>query len=271
MGNIVVFGPRASGKTTFLAGLAYWQMRKENLKQKNLFDVQPINDDARTLQDKAENIILNAGQLEPTIVQLEGVTELPSYSFLIRVKQEAINLVVRDYAGEIFEELSLDSPKAEHEEFIEECLRADVSGTMILLSGWQKESDREYLRMLKTFISLIDQKNRLKDYRLAIAMSKCERGELWPGRIEPEIDIFDAHLPLTKAALTEKIPPQNLSFYAVSTFGVLKRNDPRPNRLDEPGTKGKGSVLREPDRWRPYNLIAPLYWLSTGKRISANV
>lgn len=271
MGNIVIFGPRASGKTTFLAGLAYWQMQRENLKKKNQFFVLPLNEDARTLQTKAENIILNAGQLEPTLVQLEGINELPAYSFQIKVKEEAINLVVRDYAGEIFEGLSLDNPKAEHEEFIEDCLRPDVNGCLILLSGWQEESDREYQRMLRTFTSLIDLKNRTKDYRLAVTMSKCERGELWPGRVEPEIDIFDSRLPLTKAALTEKIPPENLSFYAISTFGVLKRNDPRPNRLDEPGTNGKGSVLRDTKKWHPYNMIAPLYWLSTGKRMKTNV
>ncbi len=113
----------------------------------------------------------------------------------------------------------------------------------------------------------MDSHERSNDLRIAVAMSKCERGELWPGRLDPEIDLFDVHLPKTKATLCRKIPPKNLQFYAISTFGVLRRNDPRPNRVDELGREGYLSVLREPSHWRPYGMISPLYWLSKGKRM----
>jgi hypothetical protein len=115
---------------------------------------------------------------------------------------------------------------------------------------------------MNRFIDLMDVNDRLKDLKLAIAMSKCERGELWPGRIEPEIDLFGVHLPNTQLTLKERIPPKNLRFYALSTFGVLGRTDPRPNRVDEQGKEGKASVLREASHWHPYNMIDPLYWLS---------
>lgn len=110
----------------------------------------------------------------------------------------------------------------------------------------------------------MDTHERGNDLRLAVAMSKCERGEIWPGRLDPEADLFDVHLPKTKSVL-EKIPPKNLRFYAISTFGVLGRNNPRPNRIEEWGTDGRNSVLREANRWQPYNMISPLYWLSTGR------
>jgi hypothetical protein len=95
-------------------------------------------------------------------------------------------------------------------------------------------------------------------------MSKCERGEIWPGRIDPETDLFSVHLPQTLHTLKERILPKNLRLYAMSTFGVLGRNNPRPNRIDLLGKEGTASVLREAARWRPYNLIEPLYWLSKG-------
>jgi hypothetical protein len=109
----------------------------------------------------------------------------------------------------------------------------------------------------------MDENHRLADLRLAIAMSKCERGELWPGRLDPEMDIFYEHLPSTTQTLRDGIPKKNLRFYALSTFGVLSRNDPRPNRKDEP-YNSKGSVLRNQNReqWRPYGMMSPLYWLS---------
>ena len=67
--------------------------------------------------------------------------------------------------------------------------------------------------------------------------------------------------------MQDKIPAKNLRFHAISTFGVLGRNDPRPNRIVEWGTDGRNSVLREANRWQPYGIISPLYWLSTGKRM----
>lgn len=270
MGNIRVIGPRGSGKTTYLAALAYWPDKKRTANQAKSYTIQALNDETRELADKAENIIREGGSLEPTTVQ-GGIDSLPFYLFQIEIKTfwgiEKVNLSVRDYPGEIFEELESGSNNPLSEEFIEECLMQDVKGCLILLTEWKKGTDRFYSRVLKRFTDLIDSHDRAKNLRIAVAMSKCERGELWPGRLEPEIDLFDVHLPETKAILQAKIQPENLRFYAISTFGVLQRNDPRPNRVDEWGTDGRSSALRKASAWRPYGMISPLYWLSTGKRM----
>jgi hypothetical protein len=52
---------------------------------------------------------------------------------------------------------------------------------------------------------------------------------------------------------------------------VLRRDDPRPNRTDEMGYDGRKSVLRQTKLWQPYGMMAPLYWLNSGKRIKHNV
>lgn len=269
MGNIRVIGPRSSGKTTYLAALAY-QPARSSRKNKN-FQVQPLNDDTKNLADKAENIILEGNSLEPNNTKVRTIDDLAVYSFNIAVKngfsQEKFTLAVRDYPGEIFDELEYGSSNPLHQEFIDECLTKDVSGCLILLTEWKHGTDRSYSRVIKRFIEEMDNHERANDLRLAVVMSKCERGELWPGRLEPEIDLFDVHLPETKKVLQDKIPQKNLTFYAISTFGVLGRNDPRPNRVEEWGKDGRNSVLREPNRWQPYGLISPLYWLSTGKRM----
>jgi hypothetical protein len=93
-------------------------------------------------------------------------------------------------------------------------------------------------------------------------MSKCERGEIWPGRLDPEIDLFGVHLRETTKTLREKVIPQNLRFFALSTFGVLGKDNPRPNREDRMKGEEPASVIRQPNSWQPYNLIEPLYWLS---------
>ncbi|MDF5732050.1 MAG: hypothetical protein PUP92_29630 [Rhizonema sp. PD38] len=271
MGNIRVIGPRGSGKTTYLAALAYWPDKRRTGKQAHHFTIQALNDETRELADKAENIIREGGSLEPTTVA-GGIDSLPFYSFQIDIKsflstQNKINLAVRDYPGEIFEELELGKNNSLQNEFIDECLMKDVKGCLILLTEWKKGTDKFYSRVIKRFTALMDAHDRSHDLRIAVAMSKCERGELWPGRLYPEIDLFDVHLPETKATLQAKISPKNLRFYAISTFGVLQRNDPRPNRVDEWGTDGRNSVLRKPSAWRPYGMISPLYWLSTGQRM----
>ncbi len=270
MGNIRVIGPRGSGKTTYLAALAY-QPVKAIGKMRN-FSVTAINDDTRRLAEKAENIILEAESLEPTGVLVRRIDDVPIYSFNIEMRslfngREKINLVVRDYPGEIFDELEQGAINEIQTEFIEECLTQDVVGCLIMLTEWKKGTDKFYSRVLQRFTKLMDTYDRVHDLRLAVVMSKCERGELWPGRIDPEIDLFDVHLPKTKAVLQDRIPTKNLQFYAISTFGVLGRKNPRPNRIEEWGTDGRSSVLREPERWQPYGLISPLYWLSTGKRM----
>ena len=269
MGNIRVIGPKGSGKTTYLAALAY-QPTKASGKKQN-FTVQPLNEDTKHLADKAENIICEGASLEPSITYVTNIYDLPVYSFNIEVttgfKKETINLVVRDYPGEIFEELEEGSSNPLYDEFIEECLTKDVNGCLILLTEWKRGTDKFYSRVIQRFIQLMDIHERSKDLRLAVAMSKCERGELWPGRLDPEIDLFDIHLPKTKYILREKIPAKNLNFYAISTFGVLGLKDPRPNRVMEWGKDSMGSVLREADHWQPYGMISPLYWLSTGRRI----
>lgn len=272
MGNICIIGPRSSGKTTYLAGLAYWpDTHNQN------FEVTPITREAQNLVNQAEDIILSGDSLKRTEIdgfKIKTVYDLPLYSFQIEKKRrwrkpEEINLVVRDYPGEIFDDLASGISNEIHQEFLNECLIPDIVGCLLLLHKWELGNDRFYRKMIRRFMDLMDRRDRLKNLRLAVAMSKCERGEIWPGRLDPELDLFEVHLPRTRKILRQRIPKNNLQFYAISTFGVLEKNNPRPNRADEEGSLR--SVLRSPHQWRPYGLISPLYWLSTGKRMRSGV
>jgi hypothetical protein len=267
MGNICVIGPQSSGKTTYLAALTQWSALARGVHQQK-YDIDAIGEDAENLAGKAKSIIYQGASLEPTIIVC-GIESMPVYTFRIRVRQPLkqsppIDLVVKDYAGELFKGLASGSVPDKHQEFFDDCLRQDVEGCLLLLTEWQRGTDEFYERALETFIKLLNQQDRLQNYRLAVAMSKCERGELWSGRLDPEMDLFDVHLPRMTNLLRRKIPKQNLRFFAVSTFGVLARNDPRPNRVDEMGKERTKSVLRKPSAWQPYGLVPPLHWLSRG-------
>jgi hypothetical protein len=263
--NICVIGSRAAGKTTYLAALADWpQVRHQNIT------ITPVTEDAKKLQAQVQNKMLQKIALAPT--QIDGIKiksfyDLPLYQFRIEsqrfggLKTTLIDLVVRDYPGEIFDDLADGISKPVHDDFLNECFVKDTVGCLVMLHEWEIGRDNFYRRGFEQFINLMDNNDRLSNFRLAVVMSKCERGELWPGRLDPEMDIFRQYLPKTTETLRHLVPKQNLRFYALSTFGVLSRNDPRPNRQDEI-VGGKGSLLRESGKWQPYGMMSPLYWLS---------
>jgi energy-coupling factor transporter ATP-binding protein EcfA2 len=272
MGIIRIIGPRGAGKTTLLAALACVPVLGYGRRLKN-YKIQAQNEDAHLLIDKAEDILKQGESLEPTVIQ-GGLLAQPLYMLELQVKSwfravEQIQLEVRDYPGEIFEALSdATSLNPIHHEFWSECVASDVDGCLVLLADWQAIDDQGTKRILRQFTRLLEAHDRLSNLRLAVAISKCERGELWSGRLDPKLDLFTQHLPGTLSMLQSRIPPKNLRLYAVSAFGVLSRTDPRPNRVDVVGSDGRNSVLRQPKRWQPYGLIDPLYWLSTGKSLN---
>ena len=71
MGNICIIGPRSSGKTTYLAGLAYWPDT-----QNQNFEVTPITKEAQNLVNQAEDIILSGISLPPTGLKIKTETKI---------------------------------------------------------------------------------------------------------------------------------------------------------------------------------------------------
>jgi hypothetical protein len=267
--NISVIGPRSSGKTTYLAALCHWPMQASSYKGKKPFSVSAVGSDSMELAEKASSIILEGGSLEPTNNYVSDPSDLKSFLLNINIRKGFRNLKIvlnaKDYPGEIFEDLANGEKNKLQKDFIEECLSDEVKGCILLFSDWSNR-DGFYNRVIYNLFDEIDNRGRMGDLRLAVVMSKCERGELWPGRNEPELDLFQTHLPRTHGLLRSRIPKDNLSFFALSTFGVLGKQDPRPNRVEEIGQDGRRAILRTPQKWKPYGLIAPLYWIETGQQ-----
>jgi hypothetical protein len=266
MGNICIIGPRASGKTTYLAGLSYYS---QYTGPHDKYTVLPLNDESRELKYQAEDTLLKGLSFDGTGNYVHTVDDLNYYSFKIEVKKglfqprSVIILNVRDYPGEVFENILYASAAVSvHEDFINECFMSDVDGCLLFFTEWESSKDDFYSQLMSRFLEIMDEHGRLHNYRLAVVMSKCERGEIWPGRIDPETDLFRVYLKKTLNTLKKGIPKQNLRFFALSTFGVLGHYDPRPNRDDARGSRGLASTLRAPIHWRPYNLIEPLCWLN---------
>ncbi|MDJ0510290.1 MAG: hypothetical protein QNJ64_13705 [Crocosphaera sp.] len=285
--NIAIIGPRASGKTTYLAALLHHAEKKMLTNKKSSYTVTAQTLEARQLQRAAEQLLKGGVELEPTKLgyNIQTVYDLPFYSFTIERNisvfnklfnvvnglfnhkriSEKFQITTRDYPGEIFDDLAESNLLGDDKEaFVKDCFD-DKRGGLMMLAAWKSGSDIYYHSLLNNFLHIMNLTGNTEDYKMAVVMSKCERIELWPGRLNPEFDLFEVHLPKTRALLRKYLPSENLKFYAISSFGVLGENDPRPNRMNINQYGLVESVLRETSKWQPYNIVEPLYWLSTGK------
>ncbi|NCS37726.1 MAG: hypothetical protein GPJ20_01480 [Microcystis aeruginosa BS13-10] len=266
-GNIAIVGPRKSGKTTYLAGLAYHSHHEDQQGIKYTITIQN-NEDTKNLKEDAERILLPQQDFKGTKKRDKTVFQLPYFGFFIDYKpsrfkaSQRITIATRDYSGELFEDLEKSSFLSnEDEEFVKDFFTNKI-GCIVLLTSWELGADNKYHNMLKNFLEIMDRNNVDSNYKIAVVMTKCERGEIWTGRFEPERDLFDVHLKKTKDLLRQKLKPNTLKFFALSTFGILSQTDPRPNRLDRIVKGEPASVLRQPEVWKPYNLIEPLLWIA---------
>lgn len=290
--SITIIGPRSSGKTTYLAGLSYLpQRRSQNQNQsKNRisYRVKALNSNAEQLYTDVQNVIMEGLEFDPS----SDVTEF-IFNITIEQKnqQEIITLNTKDFAGEGLD--YIDQVGSKYRNYLEECLKNKKNpqkNFLILLGNWDPDYrdnngnfvnlDATFCQTIKTFKKIAEEQcdeDQLKQLRFALVMNKCEKGELWPLRLSPEEDIFDRYLRDTTDEIRGivadfGIPPKNLEFFAMSTFGVRGDDDPRPNRKDPETRQGdRGSTLLINRQWKPYGMLSPIYWLATGKRLPDHV
>jgi GTPase SAR1 family protein len=288
--NIVIIGPRASGKTTYLAGLtAIAALKKDQLFKIDKVGVRlepKIGDAAsKKLADDAQNKLFSKDPLKRTDLQTKA--DIVTYKFRGAIEykggKDEFDIQATDFPGEGLEKI--DARGSFQRLYIEEQMAEKKVRLLILLADWERKesglSSSKALEDSQLASKLAELRLIIQDtdgfdaanFRCAVAINKCERGELWTNRLEPYKHIFKRYLPLSTNQIEGifedfKIPTSNLRFFAMSTFGVLGfRDDFRPNRDDfvVPHTGDKEAVLRDssPEKWHPYGMLSPLYWLTT--------
>ncbi|MDE5108966.1 MAG: hypothetical protein O4808_18555, partial [Trichodesmium sp. St17_bin3_1_1] len=230
--------------------------------------------------------------LEPTNFPKDS---LQNYEFLITInpqyKPTEIELKAKDYGGEFFQELLRTDLSTKVKPYIKDCLK-DANGWIVLLPDFCLKDDINGFTVVENidsfyksvFHKLLSEfpknddifssdeltkiENNLKEIRIAFVMSKCERGELWTRRWEPERDLFQVHLKNTRDFLRNNLSlkKNQIAFFALSSFGVFSKNDPRPNRLNIGRNLQDGAIIDNGELWRPFGLVNPLYWIATGKK-----
>ncbi|NER04420.1 MAG: hypothetical protein F6K17_18305 [Okeania sp. SIO3C4] len=296
--NIYIIGPRASGKTTFLGALLSITKHSQNINHKK------VNVDTKGETSELENQVRNSWETKKPLLPTMFDDGLQNYEFSITInrqyKSTEIEFKAKDYAGEFFQELLRTDLSRQIKPYLLDCL-TDANGWIVLLPDFCLRDELNeftivenidgfyrsvFHKLLSEFpkddkVFLPDELTKIKDnlrkMRIAFVMSKCERGELWTRRWEPERDLFQVHLNNTREFLRNNLSlrKNQISFFALSSFGVFSNSDTRPNRLNirsnlPDGTirsnLSDGAMIDQTGEWRPFGLLSPLYWIATGKR-----
>lgn len=268
---IRVIGDRGSGKTAYMASMAYWPNANPDSPVQSII---PINDEANELIAQAQNILEQGLQLEPTDLNA-SVLDVKDYTLSITLKDRLaafrsgmlkLNISCKDYAGEFFSDLIHKVGDSRLEDYLEDCLEA--TGILFLLDGTTHRKDSEYANGLDKFLMALDRSDMDgKHRRIALVMTKCEQSELWINRHKPQ-ELAKARFSQVHRKLEtwSQSTGGEVSYFTTSAFGMLGNQFPEPNskKLDR-DRNGTTSVIKNPKRWRPFGLVAPIYWLCTGQ------
>lgn len=273
--TVRVIGDRASGKTTYMAALARWP--NADPATSSVQTVTPINEDGENLITKACNLLEQGEQLEPTRLQA-NIDEVKDYSIRIVLKSKfasarannlvALNINCKDYAGEFFIDLLHQNENSLLQDYLQDCLQA--SGLMLLFDGMSFRKDSQYANGVERFLKELDRSEVANTGRsIAFVLTKCEQPELWVNRHQPK-KIAQARFPKVQEKLEAwgRLGTGKVDYFTTSAFGMLGNVYPEPNMKfisrDRYGLKE--AILKNPGCWKPFGLVAPIYWLCTGER-----
>jgi GTPase SAR1 family protein len=275
--TIRVVGDRASGKTAYMAALARWPNASSNSPVQTII---PINEDGENLVLMAQNILEQGLQMPPTGIS-ENTVDLKDYQLRIMLKgtfswrnpklngsaqQVTLDVNCKDYPGEFFSDLLNKVGDPVLNDYLDDCLQA--SGIMILIDGTSRRY-QDIAASIDKFLVALDRSDLdVRKRRIALVMTKCEQPELWVDRQKPR-DIVRAISPqvLRRLESWQQSGVGTVEYFSTSAFGMLGTNTPAPNFTKVRASRdGLAAVIRDPRRWRPFGLVAPIYWLCTGER-----
>jgi GTPase SAR1 family protein len=280
--NIRVVGDRASGKSTYMAALARWPNANPISPVQTVI---PINEDGNDLLEKAQNVLEQGLQLEPTRIvdDVDVVNGLVLKDYQLRIvlkdtfswrnprlngdlHQIMLDVNCKDYSGEFFSDLLNRGNDPILDEYLDDCIQA--SGIMLLVDGTSRKY-QDLTNSIDKFLMALDRSDMSGiKRRIALVITKCEQPDLWVNRYNPK-NIAKAVFPQVfhKLEAWQHSQAGNIEYFSTSAFGMLGTHMPAPNFTKVRASRdGLSAVLRDPKRWRPFGLVAPVYWLCTGQK-----
>ncbi|ACK64660.1 hypothetical protein PCC8801_0570 [Rippkaea orientalis PCC 8801] len=280
--NIRVVGDRYSGKTVYMASLAYWP----NVNSESPLQSVTSFGDQETSQELfncAQNILKEGLKLNPKNIDDFCVDQIKDYGLKISLKNyfseklsqnrsDFIEFTIncKDYSGEFFRDVIYKSNDPFLKDYLEDFQLAD--GLLLLVDGTSYRKDQQYAKGLEKFLLYLNQtKLHNPKRRIAFVLNKCELSELWMSRHQPR-ELVAKRFPQMMATL-ENWSDQGLGeveYFTASAFGTLGNDYYQPNtKILAQAHQGTFYMIRHLEKWRPFGLVSPIYWLCTGERHEA--
>jgi hypothetical protein len=185
-----------------------------------------------------------------------------------------LNCDFRFAAGELFNALADESGKkwgSIWQTFIASCCESKLA-LMIdardLDDNYDAEnSDQHIAQAIKNLQSILEPRLTESDkqnYRIAVMFSCFDQPELWQYRDKPDA-FARSRFPQAQAALHKWSTNWGcaIAYFSLSSFGMIDGSErPNTNRNDT-----RLTTLIDPDRWEPFGLIEPIYWLLLGEHM----
>ena len=274
-GDIKIFGPRPSGKFTFLVALA---CHRNSSPYSPVLSVQSEGRDSEYLIGMGRDL-LEHGFALPAIPMEEinsyclSITLKSSFNIISVFHKGLIKLVASytPYAGEWFEVLKTSGEWDSDLDYVFDDL-ASANQVIFLFDSTSSQRDTEYAQAISVLRDELSKRSNSPDdkKRYAIVFSKID--------LSPEFfylsdlnGFIRMKFPKLFSEFQKWSKHGNCSFryFACSAFGMIG-NPPKPNAVRAPDIgsnvdAGCGWALKEPNAWQPFGLVAPIYWLLTGK------
>jgi hypothetical protein len=279
---IRIIGDRASGKTVYMAALARWPNANPNSPVQR---VVADNDDGKELIRVAQNLLEQGLELEQTQLN-SNPNKIKDYAIGITLKDQFfwqnmsssnssqlidLNINCKDYAGEFFSDLLNSQNDPVLDAYFTDCIAAQ--GIALLIDGTSYQNDKKYASGLDAFLKGIDDFDLAGEQRrIAFVITKSEQPELVINRNDSKKAydyVHSTRFPEVYKTLKswQARGKGKVDFFLVSSFGTIGSRGIEGNyRLLSRRKGGTQAVIKKPQLWRPFGLIAPLYWLCTGNR-----
>lgn len=265
-GDIKIFGPIPSGKLTFLVALACLQNSSPNSPVLSIEE----NEGGNYLKEMGRDILQMGMMLPPmdrAVSSYLSITLKQSFNILNPFNRRLIKLQAcyTAYPGEFFQLLLrpdrwLDFPEMMTQFFSD---LGTANQVILMFDSTSSQRDTEYAQAISVLRDELSKHIILSgnDKRYAIVFSKIDQA---PGFFYlPDLSNF---ITIKFSRLFSELQKWSqdgnfsIRYFACSAFGVYG-NPQKPNAV------GSNSlwVLKEPNAWQPFGLVAPIYWLLTGK------
>ncbi|MBD2299954.1 serine/threonine-protein kinase [Nostoc sp. FACHB-190] len=261
-GEIIIFGPRPSGKSTYVKTLAYLP----NLLKTDI--LQSIEQhDGHNLVEMAEHFLAN-GQNLPPMDRNYSYSLSITLNFnvnLIRKQQIKLAFSCELYPGELFNDGLVWFPLI-RDEFLDDCSKTKYLALIINATSKADILTAQALSTLEGELNRRVSASEQSKYRIAVMFSHFDLPEVYPYRNNLNqfitLKFPETQMILQSWSLTWHC---SVAYFAYSAFGMME-NSYEPNfKYSYEDDYTKYGYLKNPAIWKPFGLVAPIYWLLTGK------